>query len=559
MALSIQLVHLAARLPSATLPVSGGEGTRIFRELVILDAGVSDVDALAESVRPGVEVLRLSPESDALVQVIDFLARHERVRVVHLISHAEPGVLILGGQRTNGDRLLQPDVISALNHVLGDDGELRLYGCQLAKGELGASFYTDISRAVRAKVFASTDYTGGTSLGGNWTLEAGDGARADANPFRDGFEYRGLLPPIYQRLDPGTTYFTRPGGSNSYWQYSTYTNAALGVPSPLTVTEVTFHTDTVALRGSIQWATSLAGPWTTISVPVGTVGAFTPVAGRIFRFVDSQPGDTATTISGGTNFSLQGNGSSFFSSAFFTPDYPPTDVTPLTLDYWGTPATGEAIAALRSTDTGAPFSFGGAYTIDSQGVANLFAVNADALTIGTGSLPAVGTGATLTVRYRDYFQLDDSGVPISGQGVTRTVTMTRRSNPSGFSNDVTANTFATNTQNTPAVAGLSDGSYVVVWRSTGQDGETTSFSGIYGQKFTAAGAKSGSEFAISPAGNGITESAPSVAGLAGGRFIVAYQQTNTDNDIVFRIVEANGTLGAETQAPSSATGAQSAP
>lgn len=529
------------------------------RELVIIDAGVADSDAMALAVKPGIEVIQLSPRSDALAQIAAILSGQRKLSVVHLFSHGEPGALILGGRRVDERGLEQSGVLSTLNQTVGGDGELRLYGCQLAKGEKGARFYAAIAGAVKARVFASTDYSGGALLGGNWTLEAGDISRANAHPFREDFEYQGLLPPVYQRDDPNIAYYTRPGGSNSYWQYGSYTNAGLGVPSPTPITQVEFHTDTVALRGSIQWATSLAGPWTTISVPIGSVGPFTTVAGRIFRFVDSQPSDTTTTVNGGTNFLIQGNGSNFFTNAFFTPDNPPTDVFPLTLDFWGTPATGDPVSALRNTDTGAPFSFGGAYRIDSQSVSNLFSTNADTLTIGTGALPAVGQSATVTLHYYDYFQLDDSGVPVSGQGVSRTVTMTRRANPSGFSTELSANTFTTNAQNSPSVAGLSDGSYVVVWRSTGQDGEATSFTGIYGQKFTAAGVKSGAEFAISPAGNGISEASPSVAALANGRFVVAYQQTNTDNDIVFRIVEANGTLGAETQAPSTATGAQSAP
>ena len=287
---------------------------------------------------------------------------------------------------------------------------------------------------------------------------------------------------------------------------------------------------------------------------------FNSVPGRVWRFVDSMPADTTTTNSVAVGWTLVGTPSNIGSGTTVIPDNPPTDVYPASLDYWGTPGAAQVLVTLQNTDTGASFSnYGGAYTIDSQSVPNLFDVTGESLIKGSGALPGVGVGATITLRYRDYFQLDDSGVPIPGEGVTRTVTMTRRENPAGFGNDMKANTFTANTQSNSQVTGLSDGSYVVIWRSTGQNGETTSQGGIYGQKYTSAGVASGGEFAISPAGNGKNELNPSIAALPNGRFVVAYQQVNATTDAMFRIVEANGTLSAEISAASVTTGTQSFP
>ena len=79
-------------------------------------------------------------------------------------------------------------------------------------------------------------------------------------------------------------------------------------------------------------------------------------------------------------------------------------------------------------------------------------------------------------------------------------------------------------QTSPAVAGLSDGGFVVVWQSNGEDG---SGFGIYGQRFTAAGAKVGTEFKVNTttAGN---QTQPAVAALAGGGFVVTWTSSGQD-------------------------------
>jgi hypothetical protein len=87
------------------------------------------------------------------------------------------------------------------------------------------------------------------------------------------------------------------------------------------------------------------------------------------------------------------------------------------------------------------------------------------------------------------------------------------------------NTYATNSQGTPSVAELSDGEFVIVWDSDGQDG--SSF-GIYGQRYTSGGSKNGAEFQI----NTYTVDAQyyaTVAGLGNGEFVVTWTSNGQDS------------------------------
>jgi hypothetical protein len=79
------------------------------------------------------------------------------------------------------------------------------------------------------------------------------------------------------------------------------------------------------------------------------------------------------------------------------------------------------------------------------------------------------------------------------------------------------NTARSKTQNFPAVAGLIDGGFVVAWESAASD----PYSDIRGQRYAANGSKVGAEMTIAGV-SGKSETAPSIAGLHNGGFVVAW-------------------------------------
>lgn len=106
--------------------------------------------------------------------------------------------------------------------------------------------------------------------------------------------------------------------------------------------------------------------------------------------------------------------------------------------------------------------------------------------------------------------------------------------------EILVNTYTNNFQINPAVATLADGSVVVVWSSSGQDG---SMQGIFAQRFSATGAKLGAEFQV----NYFTpynQRTPAVAGLANGNFVVVWiselQRASASVDVYARMFSAAG-------------------
>ncbi len=93
-----------------------------------------------------------------------------------------------------------------------------------------------------------------------------------------------------------------------------------------------------------------------------------------------------------------------------------------------------------------------------------------------------------------------------------------------FSDTFLVNTFTTGAQYEPAVATLSDGGFVVVWRSDNQDGSSA---GVYAQRYNAAGAKVGGEFLVNETTTG-GQYQPDVTGLSTGGFVVTWYNDNYD-------------------------------
>ena len=96
-------------------------------------------------------------------------------------------------------------------------------------------------------------------------------------------------------------------------------------------------------------------------------------------------------------------------------------------------------------------------------------------------------------------------------------------------------------QSDPRIATLTDGTLLVVWTSYGQDG---SMFGVFGQKFTPAGAKIGTEFQINEfAAN--NQRSPAVTALPNGEFAVAWiselQRGEATIDVIIRRFDSSGT------------------
>jgi hypothetical protein len=107
------------------------------------------------------------------------------------------------------------------------------------------------------------------------------------------------------------------------------------------------------------------------------------------------------------------------------------------------------------------------------------------------------------------------------------------------------NTYTTGDQTVPSVAMDADGDFVVTWASNAQDGNV---GGIYGQRYNTAGVAQGSEFRINTYTTG-NQLSPSVKTDADGDFVVVWQSNNQDGNL-------NGVYGQRYNAAGVAQGSE---
>lgn len=142
------------------------------KEIVFVDTRVPDYQALLGAVSPDAEVVLLSTDSNGVQQIADALETRSGIDAIHIISHGDDGVLLLGNAALHGGNIsAYASQLSEIGAALKADGDILLYGCDVAAGAKGEAFVSAIATATGADVAASTDATGSSARGSDWDLE----------------------------------------------------------------------------------------------------------------------------------------------------------------------------------------------------------------------------------------------------------------------------------------------------------------------------------------------------------------------------------------------------
>ena len=139
------------------------------KNIVLIDSRVADYETITSSLGEDTEWYLLSTEQDGIAQMQGMLASYSGLESIHVISHGSPGTLQLGSTMLDSDDLVRhAGQLQAIGSSLSPAGDILLYGCNVAQGDVGLTFIKTVAQLTGADVAASDDPTG---LAGDAFLE----------------------------------------------------------------------------------------------------------------------------------------------------------------------------------------------------------------------------------------------------------------------------------------------------------------------------------------------------------------------------------------------------
>ncbi len=513
------------------------------KEVAFIDTTVKDYHTLFDGVDEGVEIYLVS----SLAEISAVLQTQKDIDAIHILSHGNTGAIAVGNDVLNRDTLgHNAPLLEAMKNSLSQNGDILLYACNVASDGSGQAFINEIATVTQADVAASDDLTGNSALSGDWELEANSGS---IDTIALNLVDYGSTFMANQVFNWSTNIYVRPNATSYVWTWGTgsatdsssnwFTDQITSV-SFFNVVGFSWYLE----RGHFEYSSNDGSSWTTYNVTDTSSGDYISTTNTLWRFVDNQTTTTSDKI--GFSYNVQGGSGPVGTSGIeLLVDSAPTDITSSNttgLLVSDTPF-GLEITTLTPVDTG--LTTFGKWVIDSQSNLGLFSLQSDTTSGNTAklllnsSLSSLLEGEQVSVvtHYYDAYQTDSSGNPITGEGITKTLTFTVKgaSHDLDFSNDIAVNDLTNDTtdQAQPSITTLSNGNFVVTWA------DDTTNGGIYSQVYNHTGAVIGTQLTID---SGSSSTQPTITALSNGNFVVAYVN-NTTYDILYKVVNAsNGAI-----------------
>jgi glucose/arabinose dehydrogenase len=148
--------------------------------LILVDSRVANYQSLLQGARSS-EIVLLDAQTDGISQITAALSDRGSIASIHILAHGSAGALQLGNTVLNAATLARhQSEISTWNQSLTAEGDMLLYGCEVAAGDSGVAFVQALAAVTGADIAASTNLTG---QGGDWRLEVATGAIEAGQPF----------------------------------------------------------------------------------------------------------------------------------------------------------------------------------------------------------------------------------------------------------------------------------------------------------------------------------------------------------------------------------------
>ncbi|PXX09490.1 Ca2+-binding RTX toxin-like protein [Nitrosomonas ureae] len=480
--------------------------------IAFIDSHITNYQTLIAQLPQTTEAILLNVERDGIEQILAALQGKANLSTIDIITHGSSGTITLGPGVLNNSNIYEyTEQLAQVGQHLTEDGDILLYGCEVAKGQAGQTFIERLAQLTHAHVAASTNLTGSAELNGDWALEvhrgtiktealqfAYDGVLAIINGTSGNDTLTGTTGDDILTGDAGNDLLIGGDGNDVARFLGNHDEYQLS----------TDETGRITIRDE-----------NTANGDEGTDTFDDPMA---LRFAD---GDyAANVVSRGGEFRVNTTTDNFQEQ--------PT-ITAL--------ADGGFVASWRS------------FNQDRNGNYGIYAQRYDENGVTVGGEFKVNTTAAFQQSNPSITSLINGGFVVSWHALNQSgdslEIFMQRFNVDGTmqGGELRVNTTTANGQFFPTITALNDGGFVVSWESDNQDG---SGFGIYAQRYNASGMSVGGEFRV----NNTTDSSqeqPAITALNDGGFVVIWQSFNQDGSyfgIYAQRYNASGvTIGGEFQ------------
>ncbi|MFM9912174.1 MAG: DUF4347 domain-containing protein, partial [Methylophilaceae bacterium] len=171
----IRMLDLSVPTPPAAAPVVAQTTSN---EIVFVNTDVQNYQALVNNITQNadstrnIQVVLLDSHQSGIDQISAALQGQHDISAIHLIAHGSDGDIELGNTQLNAQTLNANGLaIADWGKALNDNGDILIYGCNLAQTDTGKSFVNKLANLTLGDVAASDDLTGDAAKGGDWDLE----------------------------------------------------------------------------------------------------------------------------------------------------------------------------------------------------------------------------------------------------------------------------------------------------------------------------------------------------------------------------------------------------
>ncbi|TWA67773.1 putative repeat protein (TIGR02059 family), partial [Azospirillum baldaniorum] len=149
---------------------TSGRFPRPATEIAVIDTALVGWRDLQAGLPAGMEAVLIGEGRDGVAVTAQALAGRYGIRALHVLCHGFEGGLQLGTARLDQAALAERKAeLTAIGACLADDGDILLYGCNVASGH-GEAFLDALANLTGASMAASRTPTGAAELGGDWDL-----------------------------------------------------------------------------------------------------------------------------------------------------------------------------------------------------------------------------------------------------------------------------------------------------------------------------------------------------------------------------------------------------